>query len=80
MHYDFFIGYETTLNGEKCIFPFKFNNHMFYGCTAINYHRPWCATDLNIHGLILSWDVCVADLSKSLIYSKTFPGFIISYF
>ena len=61
---DIISGFETTLKGDKCTFPFNHQGQWFYACTETDYHRPWCATETNSHGLIMSWDVCVADLGK----------------
>ena len=33
--------------GKPCVFPFMYNEQLFYGCTYLDFEeneRPWCST------------------------------------
>ena len=41
---------ERTLQEKPCIFPFQFEEKMYYGCTTAGYRddlEPWCSTKVN---------------------------------
>ncbi len=55
-----------TVDGRQCIFPFLFGNdtypYMEYKiCSALDIHRPWCPTMLNIDRSIAEWGECLPD-------------------
>ncbi|ROT71044.1 putative fibrillin-1 [Penaeus vannamei] len=35
-----------TLQGKACIFPFKYQDKLYYGCTAEDSFNLWCATSV----------------------------------
>ena len=39
-----------TVLGEKCIFPFKFNDVTYYECTWDYSNTPWCSTKVDPSG------------------------------
>eukprot|EP00095_Tigriopus_kingsejongensis_P000560 maker-scaffold776_size99073-snap-gene-0.17 protein:Tk00560 transcript:maker-scaffold776_size99073-snap-gene-0.17-mRNA-1 annotation:"hypothetical protein DAPPUDRAFT_312923" len=44
---------EGPAKGLPCVFPFKFQNFTFDGCTTItdSEKRPWCSTKVNANGV-----------------------------
>ena len=41
---------ERTFQEKPCIFPFQFEEKMYYGCTTAGYRddlEPWCSTKVN---------------------------------
>ena len=41
---------ERTLREKPCIFPFQFEETMYYGCTTAGHRddlEPWCSTKVN---------------------------------
>ena len=39
-----------TESGDKCIFPFKFNDVTYYECTWDYSNTPWCSTEADPSG------------------------------
>ena len=62
------LGCQTEDN-KQCVFPFTYNNVVFYGCTSTssaNFHYPktWCATSTNDQGNYVTWAYCNDDCPK----------------
>ncbi|XP_062513883.1 fibronectin-like [Corticium candelabrum] len=47
-------------NGHNaaCIFPFKYNNSVYYTCTMYDHNQPWCVTHKGKGDNSLKWGDC----------------------
>ncbi|XP_037786423.1 neurogenic locus notch homolog protein 1-like [Penaeus monodon] len=59
--------YTLTVKGVPCRFPFLYKGLWRHGCTGQGNTRPWCATEVDPSGRIVSTGTCVADLGKKKI-------------
>ena len=57
------------VNGEPCIFPFKYHGKTFEECTAYdaNQGKVWCAVAVNSGGDMTSWKDCDTESCKGKI-------------
>jgi len=58
----------TTLEGERCIFPFVYNGFTHYKCTYIDSSTPWCATavdSINAEVITNNWGDCEVSTTSS---------------
>ena len=56
-----------ALNGECCIFPFKYNAKVYNDCTTDGSDQPWCAVRLPFFGAKMDWRQNCA--GKALIFN-----------
>ncbi|KAI1904963.1 hypothetical protein AGOR_G00011080 [Albula goreensis] len=59
---------EDDIAPEYCVFPFKYQDRLYYSCTRVNAgkHRPWCAitSDYDTDKL---WGYCLGDGGASFL-------------
>ena len=55
----------ATKAGEKCAFPFIYNNKEYFKCTGDGGSGPWCATSVNNEGGYSSWEYCNMETCKT---------------
>merc|ERR1719350_671332 len=69
----------TTLAGEKCIFPFRYEGVVHYQCTHADSPAPWCATQVHSNGTTVTdrWGDCSLGALSRCSVEET-PDFVIS--
>jgi len=46
-----------TTDGQSCVFPFKYQNGLYEGCTMKNHNQGWCATSFD-YDISRQWGNC----------------------
>ncbi|KAK7086805.1 hypothetical protein SK128_004095, partial [Halocaridina rubra] len=52
----------TDRRRKRCLFPFKYMQKWYFGCTADYYYMPWCATDVTDMMEMTDWGICRAEV------------------
>ena len=47
-----------TIEGQVCIFPFKYGDNLYQSCTDVDDSRPWCATLVDENREQLGYSYC----------------------
>ena len=50
----------VTQSGKDCVFPFIYKEVEYYQCTYTDSPTPWCATDIDPAGVVVTnrWEDC----------------------
>merc|ERR1719412_1825009 len=62
----------------SCVFPFKYGNRQHDTCTTIDGDSPWCATQVDSDGNMVSYEYC-QDASCPGTSATTTPQMTVSY-
>ena len=70
-------GFDTTVctteYGQKCIFPFIYDDITYSECTSVDNDHPWCAYEVDSEGTLVGdeWENCAASCTCNLGWEGT---------
>ena len=67
-----------TVDGDCCIFPFKYNGRVYNNCTKDGGSaKPWCAVKLPFSGTEKNWrKTCIGKRPYNEIYNEELVFFL----